>query len=340
MRTLLLLTALALPLTSVAQQPHVQNGQLHTASTSNLSAEIDALKSHDAVAWLAYTIPTAHHIQNGWDAKGVDYLEGNGNRTNDDDTKSSAPKETYRALLLVRIANHAVNNIRVEDPERTLDAGGTQVVYLPSVDPAKSIQVLQGMAEGTSANHLRDSAIFALSLHQSPATVPALTALGGPNHDIKVREKAAFWLGAQYKSEALPILERWITTDKDDAFREKLTFNLQNIHTPAAADILIRTAHDDASPRVRKQAQFWMATIATKRVLGSLGDAAENDPSSEVRKSAVFGLSRLPNYEGTPKLIDLAQSSKDAGVRKQAVFWLGQSSDPRALDFLTKLVKQ
>lgn len=339
MRTLLLLAALALPLTSVGQQPHVQNGQLHTASTSNLSAEIDALKSHDAVAWLAYTIPTSHHIQNGWDPNGVDYLEGNG-KHNEDDSQSSAPKQTYRALLLLRIANHAVGNIRVEDPDRTLDAGGTQVVFLPSVDPANSIQVLQAMAEGASGNRLRDSAIFAISLHQSPATVPALTALGGSNHDLQVREKAAFWLSAQYKKEALPILTRWITTDKDDTFREKLTFNLQNIHTPEAADILIRTAHDDASPRVRKQAQFWMASIAGKKVIGSLSDAAENDPNVDVRKSAVFGLSRLPNNEGTPKLIELAQSSKDGAVRKQAVFWLGQSSDPRALEFLTRLVKQ
>ena len=36
----------------------------------------------------------------------------------------------------------------------------------------------------------------------------------------------------------------------------------------------------------------------------------------------------------------MASTSKDPAARKQAVFWLGQSSEPRALDYLTKLLKQ
>lgn len=340
MRNLILLTALALPMTvpvMLAQQPHIQNGQVST-STSSLASEVDSLKKQNAISWVAYTIPTSHRIQNGWNPDGVSYLEGD-NRHDDTDDKNETTKESYRALLLIRIADHAVEKIRVEDPDRKLDAGGAHIAFLPNVEPEKSIAVLQQLAESTGTNRVRDGAVFAISLHRSPATLPALTALGSAGHDIQVREKAAFWLSSQYKKEALPILDRWIKSDSDDRFREKLTFNLSMIHDPAAADLLIRAAHDDASPRVRKQAQFWMATLASKRVAGSLSEAAENDPNSDVRKSAVFGLSRLPNNEGTPRLIELAQNSKDMGVRKQAVFWLGQSSDPRALDFLTRLVK-
>lgn len=339
MRSLILLTALALPVVApvMAQQPKIQNGQVST-STSSLASELDALKGKDAVGWVAYTIPTAHRIQNGWNPDGVSYLE-NENRHDDSDDRNGNTKETYRALLLIRVANHAVERIRVEDPDRKLDAGGVRVEFLPAVTPEASIAVLQKLAEDAGTNKVRDGAVFAISLHQSVATVPALTALGSAGHDLQVREKAAFWLASQYKKQALPILDRWIKSDGDDQFREKLTFNLSMIHDPASADLLIRTAHDDASPRVRKQAQFWMATLAGKKVMGSLSDAAENDPNADVRKSAVFGLSRLPNNEGTPKLIELAENSKDGGVRKQAVFWLGQSNDPRALEFLTKLVK-
>lgn len=339
MRTLTLLASLALPVVvpAMAQQPHVQNGQVST-SNSSLTSSINALKAKDAIAWVAYTIPTSHRIQNGWNPDGVSYLE-NENRHDDSDDRNDSTKETYRALLLIRVANHAVERIRVEDPDRKLDAGGVHVEFLPNVEPEKSIAVLQQLAESTTTNKVRDGAVFAISLHQSSATMPALTALGSAGHDLQVREKAAFWLASQYKKQALPILDRWIKSDSDDRFREKLTFNLSMIHDPASADLLIRTAHDDASPRVRKQAQFWMATIAGKKVMGSLSDAAENDPNADVRKSAVFGLSRLPNNEGIPKLIGLAENSKDGGVRKQAVFWLGQSNDPRALDFLTKLVK-
>ena len=67
---------------------------------------------------------------------------------------------------------------------------------------------------------------------------------------------------------------------------------------------------------------------------------ATNDPNEQIRKSAVFALSRLPSDEAATQLIAVADSSKDPVVRRQAIFWLGQSNDPRALEYLTKLLKQ
>jgi len=83
-----------------------------------------------------------------------------------------------------------------------------------------------------------------------------------------------------------------------------------------------------------------MATKGGKLVAGDLRDSAENDPSEQVRRSAVFALSRLPAPDATTQLMHVADTSKDPIVRKQAVFWLGQSTDPRALDYLTKLLQQ
>jgi hypothetical protein len=336
MRKLILLAAFAVPL--AAQQLHVQNGAFSTVSSGSLSAEINTLKAENTITWLAYPVPTSRRVQNGWSTDQVAYLEGKHDREAPQEKTES--KDSYRALLLLRIADHAVQTIRVDDPDRKLDAGGTHVVFLPNVDPAQSISMLQSLAESTSSKELRDRAVFAISMHLSPGTIPSLAAIGSASHDLQLREKAAFWLSSQYPTAALPIVDRWMREDKDDRFREKLTFDLSLIHQPASVDMLIRTAHDDASPQVRKQAQFWMATIANNRVADTLGDAAEHDRDADVRKSAVFGLSRLPNGEGTSRLIELARSTKDSEVRKQAVFWLGQSNDPRALGYLTQLVKQ
>jgi HEAT repeat protein len=66
--------------------------------------------------------------------------------------------------------------------------------------------------------------------------------------------------------------------------------------------------------------------------------SAENDPETSVKKQAVFALSQLPKSEGVPLLIELAKSNRNAVVRKQAIFWLGQSRDPRALDFLEEIL--
>jgi hypothetical protein len=57
-----------------------------------------------------------------------------------------------------------------------------------------------------------------------------------------------------------------------------------------------------------------------------------------VQKKAVFALSQLPKDEGVPKLIEVAETNRNVEVRKQAMFWLGQSNDPRALDFFEKVL--
>jgi HEAT repeat protein len=46
----------------------------------------------------------------------------------------------------------------------------------------------------------------------------------------------------------------------------------------------------------------------------------------------------MPHEEGVPKLIQVAQNNKNAEVRKQAIFWLGQTNDPRALEFFEKIL--
>jgi HEAT repeat protein len=83
-----------------------------------------------------------------------------------------------------------------------------------------------------------------------------------------------------------------------------------------------------------------MATKGGKKVTDDLRTIATNDPNDQIRKSAVFALSRLPGDDAATQLIAVADSSKDPVVRRQAIFWLGQSNDPRALDYLTKLLKQ
>ena len=53
----------------------------------------------------------------------------------------------------------------------------------------------------------------------------------------------------------------------------------------------------------------------------------------------MFALSQLPKDEGVPLLIDIARKNTNPVVRKQAIFWLGQSKDPRAIEFFAEILK-
>jgi HEAT repeat protein len=89
---------------------------------------------------------------------------------------------------------------------------------------------------------------------------------------------------------------------------------------------------------VRGEAIFWVAQRAGQKAAPEITAAIDQDPDTDVKKRAVFALSQLPNDEGVPLMIQVARTNKNPAVRKQAMFWLGQSHDPRALDFFAEVL--
>jgi hypothetical protein len=89
----------------------------------------------------------------------------------------------------------------------------------------------------------------------------------------------------------------------------------------------------------RKQAVFWVSQAAGAKATEGLkelvGDAAAD---RDVREQAVFALSQRPQDESTPALLIIARSNKDPQLRKRAIFWLGQSKDPRALEYFESIL--
>jgi HEAT repeat protein len=133
-------------------------------------------------------------------------------------------------------------------------------------------------------------------------------------------------------AESIAILSEYVSNDS--------ALHAISLHSdPAAAPVLARIAREHANARARSKALFWLASSAQRTIAREeLARAVDQDPETEVKKSAVHALSRLPGGEGIPKLMELAQTHKHPEVRKQAMFWLGQSKDPRAIDFFEKIL--
>jgi hypothetical protein len=111
------------------------------------------------------------------------------------------------------------------------------------------------------------------------------------------------------------------------------------LHAAApASPVLIDFARNGATSQIKGRALFWIAQRAVEEALPTINNAIDSDPDTEVKKQAVFALSRMPKDEGVPRLIDLARNHRNAEVRRQAFFWLGQSKDPRAVDFFAQIL--
>ena len=320
-----------------AQEPKVSNAQVSSQPTDHgLQAALDTLTQSATPLWVGYSIPTITAFQGGWGDPHVSYLEKRGYSEDGGDRNPAA--EHDRAILLFRLAEGRIDQVRAEAVDRQLDGGGLRFVWLTNITPEDSIAVLKNLCLAPDSSRLVNSAVFLISLHQSAAAMPVLIALAAPGANLHLREQAAFWMANQRGHEGFVAIQNLGRTDKDDQFRGKLAFDFTLSKDPGALLELVRMAHQDSSPHVRSQAQFWMAGRGGKIVAGSLRDSADNDPDAATRKQAVFAMSRLPNGEAATQLVQLAENSKYPEVRKQAVFWLGQSDDPKALDYLTKLI--
>jgi HEAT repeat protein len=81
-----------------------------------------------------------------------------------------------------------------------------------------------------------------------------------------------------------------------------------------------------------------LASRPADQALATINTAVEQDADKQVRRQAVSSLARLPDGAGLPRLIELARTHKDQEIRRQAMLALGQSRDPRAIDFLSQIL--
>ena len=105
---------------------------------------------------------------------------------------------------------------------------------------------------------------------------------------------------------------------------------------PSASAALVRFAQTGTT-QMRGRALSWLAQRAANEALPAI-DAALKDPELEVKKQAVNALARFPNQEGIPKLIEIARSYPNPEVRRQAILRLGDTKDPRAVDFFAQIL--
>jgi len=290
----------------------------------------EQLRTQPQPAWVGYIVPAVPgHGDN------CDY-------SNEIRRATSGPRVVHleppdQLQVLFRIEQGRVGKIRAIAGDCQLEADGVPLRWLRDVRPGESIALLAGMV--TEPDHVADGAIAAIALHADGAADEAIERFAGANQPERVREKAIFWLGAARGRRGYEMLRRMVTQDASDHIRDKAVFALSVSHEPQAVDTMISVAHNDSSGHVRGQALFWLAQKAGNKAVGAISDAVDRDPDTEVKKKAVFALQQLPNGEGVPMLIQVARSNRNREVRKQAMFWLGQSNDPRALEFFEEVLK-
>ena len=243
-----------------------------------------------------------------------------------------------RLRVLVRSSGGRLDDVRGVSGTCGLDAGALPFVHLSGVDAAQSAALLAELAAGERAGDDEDGAMAALAYHGGAAADAAMRALAtsGPRDR---REDALFWIGQGRGAEGARFLATVARGDGDDELRKKAIFSLsQSDATAEAAAVIVDLARRDRSAEVRGEALFWLAQTDAPQAASVVFARVSEDPSPEVRKRAIFALTQLPKDGGVPLLIRVVREHRQPELRREAIFWLGQSEDPRALDFFEQVL--
>jgi hypothetical protein len=148
------------------------------------------------------------------------------------------------------------------------------------------------------------------------------------------------WLENVRAAESVALLESLAGAEPRDRVSSGAIMAISQHADPAALETLFRLARTGSQPRTRGDALFWLAQRAGDKVAAAIRERIDQDPDTDVKKKAVFALSQLPKDEGVPLLIQVARTNRNPEVRRQAMFWLGQSKDPRAVNFFAEILSK
>jgi HEAT repeat protein len=210
--------------------------------------------------------------------------------------------------------------------------------WLGNTRGARGLAILKRILADDPSVEVQKGAVFGVSQSKEPPAFDTMAALVRDHANARIRSEAVFWIAQKSDARAPKIIMDALEKDPSPEVRKKAVFALSQLKDNAGVDALVRVARNGPDAATRGEAIFWLGQKAGQKA-AAITERIDQDPDTEVKKKAVFALSQMPKDEGVPLLINVARTHSNPAVRKQAMFWLGQSKDPRAIEFFAEVLK-
>lgn len=255
-------------------QPNVSNARFETrAFSGDLNSQLRAVSP----TWFGYAVksPRSDHQSCCWEGSNQCgcWLEG-GSRTRMGGS-SNGPVQLERsdeAAVLFRVANNAVEKVRVFSFSCPLDAGGLPFVWLTGVPARASLSYLQKVVASDGERHIANGALFAISQHEESEALDILIRMAKTDPSPHVREQALFWLAQKAGQRASSAITDAIENDPDTEVKKRAVFALSQLPKDEGIPKLIEVARSQRNQEVRKQAFFWLGQSKDPRALAFIED--------------------------------------------------------------------
>jgi HEAT repeat protein len=157
----------------------------------------------------------------------------------------------------------------------------------------------------------------------------------------ELRKHAIHRIGERKSAGAVAELIRLYDADRTREVRRTILHALAESKDERAENKLFEIARSADDAEMRRFAIHRIGERVGKKSLELLRETVEsNSAETQVQMQAVHAISERPAEEAVPLLIKIARTHPNQQVRRAAVQRLGESGDPRALEFFHEVLTQ
>ena len=187
---------------------------------------------------------------------------------------------------------------------------------------------------------IKKAALRSLSETKSAKAQARLLEVARTDTNAELRKQAIRVLGERGEAAVDDLLKLFDREPSAEVKRAVLQ-SLSEIKSPRVEDKLFEVARADNPVELRRYAIRMLGERVSKRSFDFLSATAQSaDANAEVQVQAVRAISERKAEESVPLLIKIARTHPNQMVRKQAIRSLGESGDPRAIEFFREVLSK
>jgi HEAT repeat protein len=262
---------------------------------------------------------------------------------------TSAQREVKRGII------HAVSDnenreaaaaflLKVAKTDADRESRRTAVHALGEEGRDAVIDDLMGIFAGDADEDVRRAVLHALAEIKTPRAQGKILEVARTGNNADVRRHAIHMLAEAEGEAMLGELLKLYDAEQSTDVRRQLLQAFSEMRSQQAEDKLFAVARGGGgaggNADLRRHAIHMIGERAGKRSLDLLSETVESSSAeTEVQIQAVHAISERPAEESVPLLIKIARTHPNQQVRRRAINVLGESGDPRALEFFREALK-
>lgn len=277
-----------------------------------------------------------HRIGDNWGEAAIDELMKIYASDRDEDVR----QQVIHVLAEMSGARAEGKLVEIARGDRSPDMRQQAIHRLGERGTESAFGELTKLYESERDSEVKSQILHSFSEMKDPrAESRLLAAARDRGEQPEVRQQAIHWLGAREGDSSIDELMKIFQGEPGTEVREQIIHALSEMKSKRAEEKLFEIARSADREELRQSAIHRLGELVSERSFQMLGETVNSSgEKTEVQLQAVRAISERPVEQSVPMLIKVVRTHPNLEVRKEAIRKLGETGDPRAVEFFREIL--